>query len=781
MDVALASGSASAAYKARDGLVDRYADLAQDRELIHRMTQANELIRRAVKVDATHQPAATTPRAEPLGLPTSLVLRSTTERPADAPAPESIAYALADGFAYAVDAATGAPRWQRCVGLASPFAPQPITGDSTVLLVDARHDDLLRLDARTGKLIWRHELGEAVESPPLVLGEQLYQLLPSGSLIALALKSGEQQARVKLGVPLSRAPVSDEQGRFLYVVGQRDSLFVLARDGLACVAVDYLGHEEGSIPCPPVRIGRFIIVVENDRPADSRWRVLILDEDGAKVRQVQQINVPGWSWGTPASSGSVIWATGDKGGVEAFALGDYASNAPLRSLARVDSTTIAASGPAFGMALSERELWLGSGRSGCYVLDPERGAIAVRTAMDQPGAAMAPLQSAGRRVILTFQYPNAGGASLVAVDPVSGAVAWQTVLGASWTAPLQPAQDGNAVKTLGETGHEVVLSLEKLRSGGFAELPLPRPGEPRVPAGKILALAGDGRENQVIVPDIRGVNAVWVEDTQARGHWRPHELPSALAAAPLGWGRNLLIPGADGRAYLIDPVTAQSKAEPLVPVFNRERRGRWKAPVKLDASTVVLADDAGRVRLLSLQEKPVPRLIVEAEKLLDQGIIADPASTGGAVIVATADQHVRALSARDLSPVGAWRLEAPLLGSPVSVGERCFVFDGAGGILALSADGHRLWSTKLDATIAGPPLIQDDLLWLLDRDGHLHARALADGADRGQIELGVLPCGGLTRVGTHALVPVARGTVELIALDPKLARAPVTRKAEPSP
>jgi len=779
MDLAISNGSASGAYKARDALIDRYADLAQDRELIGWMTQANELIRRAVKVDPARQRAATAPRREPLGLPTSLVLRSTAERPAGAPAPESIAYALADGFAYALDAATGAPHWQLSVGLASPFAPQPVAGDSTVLVVDARHDELLRLDAGTGKLIWRHELGEPVESPPLVLGEQLYQLLPSGSLVVMALKSGEQQARVKLGVPLSRAPVSDEQGRFLYVLGRRDSLFVLARDGLACLAVEYLGHEEGSIPCPPVRIGRFLIVVENDRPTDSRWRVLILDEEGAKVRQVQQIDVPGWSWGIPASSGSVIWATGDKGGVEAFALGDYASNAPLRSLARLNPAA-AASGPAFGTALSERELWLGAGRSGRFLLDPERGEITSQSSLGQPGAALAPVQSAGRRVVLTFQYPHTGGVSLVGVDPVAGSVAWQTVLGAPWPTPLERTRGGDALKTLGQNGREAVLSLKQLQSGGFVEIPLPRAGEARVPSGKVLALEGDGRETLVIVPG-NGAAAVWVEDAQAPGHWRPLELPSTLAAAPLAWGRDLLIPGADGRAYLIDPLTAQSKAEPLVPVYNRERRGRWRAPVQLNATTVVLADDAGRVRLLSLRQKPVPRLVVEAEKLLEKGIVADPATTGGAVIVATADQRVRVLSARDLSPVGAWPLEAPLLASPVTAGERCFVFDSAGGILALGPNGRRLWSIKLDAAVAGPPLIQDELVWLLDREGHLHARSLADGAAREQLELGVLPAGGLLQVGPEAIVPVARGTVQLIALHPGLAREPLTRRAEPSP
>ena len=79
---------------------------------------------------------------------------------------------------------------------------------------------------------------------------------------------------------------------------------------------------------------------------------------------------------------------------------------------------------------------------------------------------------------------------------------------------------------------------------------------------------------------------------------------------------------------------------------------------------MILADDAGRVRRLALKQKPVPRLVVEAETLLEKGIVADPASTGEAVIVVTADQRVRVLSARDLSPVGAWPLAAPLLGRP---------------------------------------------------------------------------------------------------------------------
>jgi hypothetical protein len=237
---------------------------------------------------------------------------------------------------------------------------------------------------------------------------------------------------------------------------------------------------------------------------------------------------------------------------------------------------------------------------------------------------------------------------------------------------------------------------------------------------------------------------------------------------PLAWGSGLLIPGVDGRAYLLDPATARSKAEPLVPVFDRQRRGHWRTPVRLDENTAILADDAGRIRRLSLRKDPMPKLTAEAETLLDKAIIADPAATSQAVIAVTADRRVRALSTRDLSPLGAWPLAAPLAEDPVLSGGRVFVYDTAGGVMALGSEGRLLWSIKLDAVATGTPFLEDDRLWLADRDGHLHQRALSDGAAQRQLALRLLPAGGFIALGQTVLVSAARGSiapVELGALD----------------
>jgi hypothetical protein len=244
MDKALADGAAAPVYDARDALLDQYADLARDKDLVTRMTAANELIRKAVAVDTSRRAAGREPRPDPLGPPFSLVLRASPAAAASS-APESpIVFALADGLGYALDGTTGAPLWHVPLGLASQYPPQPIPGDPSVLAFDSRFNELVRLDAKTGALRWRLELGEPVSDPPLVQGNQLAQVLPSGKLLLIALESGELQSTVNLGRPLARAPVNDESGQHLYVLGRQDCLFVLARDPVSCVAVHYLGPDD---------------------------------------------------------------------------------------------------------------------------------------------------------------------------------------------------------------------------------------------------------------------------------------------------------------------------------------------------------------------------------------------------------------------------------------------------------------------------------------------------------------------------------------------------------
>ena len=517
MDLAIANGSASGVYKARDALIERYADLAQDRELIARMTQANELIRRAVKVDPAREPAATTPRPNRWGLPTSLVLRSTAERPAGAPLRNRSSYALADGFAYALDAGDGcsalaafrrpgrsvrAPgRRGRCDG---PGRRRPSRRAAPARCADRQ----ARLAARARRARREPSAGPGRAALPGVAQRQA-----GGDRTQVGRTPGDGQPG-HAAVAGSRSATS-RAGSSTSWAGETASSFWHAIR-LACSAVEYLGHEEGSIPCPPARIGRFLIVVENDRPPTAAGGSWSWTRRGPRSGQSSRVDVPGWTWGTPASSGSVIWATGDKGGIEAYALGDYASKAPLRSLARLNPDA-AASGPAFGLALSERELWLGRRPIGPLRAGP-------RTRRDRAEVARwaSPARGSGTGAVrgppggLDIPRSGTGGVSLVGVDPLAGSVAWQTVLGAAWPSPLERTRGGDAVRTLGQTGREAVLSLEQLQSGGLrGHSPCPVPVKPGSPPEKSLRLEGDGRETLVIAPG-NGASAVWVRRPRKR-------------------------------------------------------------------------------------------------------------------------------------------------------------------------------------------------------------------------------------------------------------------------
>jgi len=761
MDAAIKTRSATNVFKARDTLIRQYADLSNDREVVDRMNQATTLLREAVTYEATPRAAETKARENVLGPRTSLVLRSSeTELDSATPSAEPRIFALADGIAYGLGANSGAPAWQVPVGLSAPFPPQKVSGGSTVLVFDARYNELVRLKANSGELVWRLPLNERISAPPLVLGNQVIQPGPGGNVYLINLDRGELEGTLKLGLPLAGSPITDDTGQHLYVMANQDCLFILKREPLSCEGVVYLGHAAGSIPCSPARIDRYLVIAENHKLKESRWRIFSLEDQGARLKPVQEVPVAGWIWSPPAISGSIIWATGDRAGVAAYAIGDYSEKEPFRLVAQVSADN-ESTGPSFGFARNERDFWLSGGRPGRYDLSIERSALTRGWSLQGAGAALAPPQVVGTTIILTHQLLDRAGTSLWGVDIQSGTVRWQTVLGSPWPLPLAIASPGGSeLISLGLDGQKLALSENQLEAGGFLESKLPATTGFKLPPGKQRRIEGD--HLSLLYP---GANPRQLLTQVSEGSYRPVELPAELAAAPLFWGSDLLIPGHDGRVYLIDPVTGESRAEPYVPNFERSQSPTWLAPVLLNDNAVALTDDSGRLRRLVLEQDPRPRLISSAEVSLGSEVLGDPASTGLAVIVATDDGNVRSLAANDLSPIGAWPTHSKLTAFPETVGSFVFAGTAKGEVMAFSQDGQRLWSSQLTGS-ASPttPVIVNDSVWMLTEDGTVYQLALTDGSVLNRRELHLLPGGQLIAANSHLVVPTASGSVALLKM-----------------
>ena len=270
-------------------------------------------------------------------------------------------------------------------------------------------------------------------------------------------------------------------------------------------------------------------------------------------------------------------------------------------------------GPAFALARSERELWSASGHSGRYLLDPEHGS--------HPDVALRGTRARRRRRSrppARSWWPPSRTASSAAlrswgIDSESAAVVWKTVVGSAWPTALSPSAESGGLSTLGQDGREVLITPEQATRGGFVVVPVSRPGAFTLPAGLRLPRRTPGQDARrhrppALFQEPLGPGRVAAR-TLARG--RP-------ARARGGRARRLAGRGArprrrTARLYLIEPSTGRSVAEPFVPQFDRDRQGTWLAPAILDSETVILADDVGRVRRISLKTTPVPRLVSEAE------------------------------------------------------------------------------------------------------------------------------------------------------------------------
>jgi outer membrane protein assembly factor BamB len=236
-----------------------------------------------------------------------------------------------------------------------------------------------------------------------------------------------------------------------------------------------------------------------------------------------------------------------------------------------------------------------------------------------------------------------------------------------------------------------------------------------------------------------------------------------LGARPIAWDGNVLVPGADGRIYLIDPGTGDSAADPFVPRFDKEHPSRWLSPTLVEENAVALADEEGHVRRIIRAETPRRRLVIAGETSLGKSIDVDPASTGASVVVATVDGKVRALAARDLSPINTVDLPAPRSFGPISVGDHGFVADGAGDVFVFGPDGRKAWQTKLSSALNEAPAVRAGAAWFLSRSGALEARSLSDGASSERLTLGVLPAGPPIASGGRIVVPTGLGSFRVIA------------------
>ncbi|HID22393.1 MAG TPA: hypothetical protein EYP14_08320, partial [Planctomycetaceae bacterium] len=346
---------------------------------------------------------------------------------------------------------------------------------------DTRHDDLLALEARSGKLLWRQPLGEPIESEALVHRGRIYQPTAAGNVVVLEAATGRLLGRIQLGKQrLSTAPVADRTGKFIYVLGEQFNMYVLdVSNTPRCRQVYYIGHRPETIQASPLRIGRYIVLCENyieEESAKCRIRVLLISAAGAELKELQSQVVRGWVHHPPAVSGNTLIVATDLGIVVLYSAGPPEKEAGLRAL-HLLPTQQAGNGPrgqAYAYMYTSRDVLVAGLKVRHFQIKTEESQLG-RPKDLFDGPASQPIQASPRTgavkaLFVACRQLDSSAVRVYAIDASSLKLGWQTLLGDKPIAVMHTGRAKQlAVLTLG--GNLFNVAAEQLT--GHATVPKP--------------------------------------------------------------------------------------------------------------------------------------------------------------------------------------------------------------------------------------------------------------------------------------------------------------------
>jgi outer membrane protein assembly factor BamB len=195
-------------------------------------------------------------------------------------------YTSNGGVIVALDAATGAVRWQFDLGVAPSVAgakPPAVLGG---IVYAAGHDGtVFAIDAATGQLRWSHETGGTVSTAVAVDTDTVFVGTNEGTLFALDAATGENRWAYPTGAISVSSPVIAEG--VIYVGGGGDTLFALdttnglprwkksVKAGMQSVAVG-----DGLAVAAGINTSNAVLLVAMDAAnGDALWQ----DQSGAEL------------------------------------------------------------------------------------------------------------------------------------------------------------------------------------------------------------------------------------------------------------------------------------------------------------------------------------------------------------------------------------------------------------------------------------------------------------------------------------------------------------------
>jgi outer membrane protein assembly factor BamB/pSer/pThr/pTyr-binding forkhead associated (FHA) protein len=734
MDQAIHAGDSWPAYAARDKLLQRYPDYENNDDLRTRMEKCNKLDRDAIKFTSQSKPALTERRASPIAATTLLLDRT---GPDAAPAGD-VVFVIVGGVCHAHDVASGKLVWHMEMGVDAAGLPVPVPSASepTVLVTNTRHNELVAVRSKTGQVAWRQPLGEALEAAPLVLRNRIYQPTAQGHLFLLDANTGAVVGSLNFGAQrFATTPASDDAGQHLYLLGDQYNVYVVTVANPPKVEfVYFLDHQPDTVFAPPLRMGRYLAIFENNSPTQHVLRVLLLSPDGKALEERQRkAPVNGWVHYAPTVWGNQMFVATDTESVVAYSLGSVEKDEGFKPITTaVPATPANPRGPAHPLKYTERDLVVSAGKVRHYEFKAEQQTL-TPTELPLEGVGSQPIQrhpanGPVQTLFLTRRVPSSPAVFFDALNAATPKLdsRWNVLLGDSVLLLTAAAESANEWVAVTHAGRLYRVPATTLMSGGVLDKPAAQ-----VAPGVVLSTdtAPAVLPNRAAVfAQVDDPKALLVRPMAANAQTVRITLPDALQSNVVPFKDGILAGTKDGRIYWLSPADGKQLAEPFQPALQLAEPHQWRGLAVSDKGHILATDQAGNVYQVEWKSGPPAHLAARAETTkLPKPVRPGLATVANVLACVDEENTLRMLDADNLGSVAEIKLPSvPALG-PLAIGGHIFVVAGHDELVCVNGQGQLAWRLPLGGDdLAGPPAVKGDTAILATRGGVVRAVKLAD-------------------------------------------------------
>ncbi|MEQ1906173.1 MAG: PQQ-binding-like beta-propeller repeat protein, partial [Pirellulaceae bacterium] len=499
---------------------------------------------------------------------------------------------LIEGYLYMLSGLDGSVIWSRFVGFETMMRPIWVDAASKMelLAIDQRTHELIKLNAKTGQLVWRATIGESFLEPT-IHGDAIFVATRSGLVLKLNLESGALETGVKLpkkiGVPVTAA----EQDPYLYVVGENSNIYVLSSENLACQEIYYLGHMPNQVRIAPIYWSGHLLVDVNSQ--NSELTVFRLANKGTGLEYLQKVNLCEGAISLPPTRlGRNMLFVSDTGELRLIELTTAEEKTPISKTAEEKIDTRGAS-RAYVLAQGTG-LWIASRGLAVFAVDKVKGQFRRDSIIEGADTFLSPLVRIDDVLIHVRRREGSRQISGTAANVADMKTLWRADFGAGLAGtPLVANDQVYAISSQGDgfvldSGNTAKFStIGQAMSASDIDVPLNFSSIISLGANKYGVLSKE-------TPDFLSVDLGARKSVLSR----LQSPADKLASQPQSLSQDFIFPSLSGLMVRLDE-NGRSIGAPFQPPLSPGETVKWNRPGVNEQDMILVGDEKQNVFLLN--------------------------------------------------------------------------------------------------------------------------------------------------------------------------------------